>query len=529
MAVTEAVAPGAAEGTVEGHGGSPSPVGGAAALFGTVDHVVIGRLYVILAFVLLVVSRVAGVLIDAERLDTSSTSILDEYLAQVFSFHLVADPLLFLVPAFLGLAIAVVPLQVGAATVAFPRAAAASFWAWLLSAGVLVTGHALEGAVLFAEGDRDRILLSLVGTAGVAGALLVGIVCVLTTVLAARTAGMTLDRVPMFTWGTFVAGLVWLVSLPVAVGALVYTYLDVRYGAGVGAASRLHWLYGSPATFAFAFPLVGVLLDVVPTMAKTRLRNRGILLGAVGAAGILTFAGDLLEATRDGSIYQDFLYVVASFAFVLPLLAVLGGVADALRRGTLNLTAPLLLGIAGYLLLLAGAAGNAVRVIDGLDLVGTSADAGVSELAIVAGILGVAAGLHYWPTKLVGAPLKEGAGRLAAAVLLVGGVAAGVPDIVSGFLDQPFGVSALASVEDGVEALNAVTLVGGIVVLLGVALVLLNLAVGRNGDGEVPADPWDGQTLEWATASPPAPGGPGPLEPVTSAEPLLDKKEASAG
>jgi heme/copper-type cytochrome/quinol oxidase subunit 1 len=466
-------------------------------------------------------------LVDAERLDTSSISILDEYLDQVFNFHLIADSLLFLVPAFLGLAIAIVPLQVGASTVAFPRAAAAAFWGWLLSAGVLVTSHALEGGGLLGQGDTDRILLGVIGTGGVVVSLLVGIVCVLTTVLALRTAGMTVDRVPMFTWAMFVTGLVWLVSLPVVVGVLVYTYLDVRYGSGIGASARLRWIYGAPAVFSFALPLVGVLLDVVPTLARTRLRNRGILLGAVGLAGVLTFSADLLQATQDAAIYQDALYVAGSFALLLPLLAILGGIADTLRRGSLALSAPLLLGISGYLLLLAGVAGNALRVIDNLDLVGTSADSGVSELAIVAGILGVAAGLHYWPTKLVGAPLKEGAGRLAAVVLLLGGLACGVPDIISGFLDQPFGVSAIGSVEDGVEALNAVALVGGIVVLLGVALVLLNLAGGRNGDdGDVPDDPWDGLTLEWATASPPVPGGPGPLEPVTSAEPLLDQKEA---
>jgi heme/copper-type cytochrome/quinol oxidase subunit 1 len=528
MAVTEAVAP--AAGATDGHDDAAhAPVGGLAGLIGTVDHIVIGRLFVVVSLVFLVVSRAAGLLVNAERLDTSSISILDEYLAQVVSFHLLGDSLLFLLPAFLGLAIAIVPLQVGASTVAFPRAAAAAFWAWLLSGGVLIVGHALEGGGIFDADKTYRILLSVIGTGGVIGSLLVGVVCLLTTVLALRTAGMTVDRVPMFTWGMFVAGVLWLAMLPIALGVLVYTYLDVRYGAGIGASSRLRWIYGAPTIFAFAFPLVGVLLDIVPTMAKQRLRNRGILMGAVVVGGLLTFGADTLQGAVDGSIYEDFLYVVTAFALLLPLLAILGAVADTLRRGTLKVTAPLVLGIAAYLLLLAAVAANALRVISGLDLVGTSADSGVSELAVVAGILGVAAGLHFWPTKLVSAPLKDGAGILAALVLLLGGLAAGVPDIISGFQDQPFGVAALDHVKDGVEAMNGIALVGSIVVILGIALVLLNVAVGRNDDDDVPADPWDGQTLEWATASPPVPGGPGPLAPVTSAEPLLDNKEASAG
>jgi cytochrome c oxidase subunit 1 len=82
-------------------------------------------------------------------------------------------------------------------------------------------------------------------------------------------------------------------------------------------------------------------------------------------------------------------------------------------------------------------------------------------------------------------------------------------------------------VEDGVEALNGLWTAGAALGALGALLVLVALVTGRGkADGDVPADPWDGHTLEWATASPPAPGGPGPIEPVTSATPLLDRKEA---
>jgi heme/copper-type cytochrome/quinol oxidase subunit 1 len=350
-------------------------------------------------------------------------------------------------------------------------------------------------------------------------------VCVLTTVLTLRTAGMTVDRVPMFTWGSFVAGAVWLVSLPVLVAVLALTYLDVEYGAGLGAADHLAWAFGMPQVFAFAVPALGLLLDVVPVSAGQRLRSRGAFLVLVALAGLLSFGAELL--TADDSIYQDALYVGAAFALLVPMLAIAGGVADTLRRGRPRPTAPLLLAVASLLLLLAAAVTNAVRVIDNFDLIGTSADAAVRELVVVAGLAGVAGAAQYWSTKLFGASLKEGLGRLTALVLLFGGLLVGVPDLVSGFLDQPDGVAALPAVEDGVEAMNAISLVGGVLVLVGLLLVLLNLAVGRTGDGDdVPSDPWDGHTLEWVTASPPLPGGPGSIEPVTSATPLLDRKEA---
>jgi heme/copper-type cytochrome/quinol oxidase subunit 1 len=508
-----------------GEGAAPVAESGLAALLSTTNHLTVGRLYVATAFVLLLIGQACGVLVGVERIDTSDT-LFDGSIEAIFSIHLTSGLYLFLVPAFLGLAIAIVPLQLGASTVAFPRAAAASFWAWLLSSGVLLASALLDGGFPAFATDIDGILLWTIGLGGVAVSLTVAAVCVVTTVLALRTAGMTVDRVPMFSWASFVAGSIWLLSLPVLVGALVLNYLEWQYDVQLGASSFLMWAFGAPQVFAFALPLLGVALDVVPVAAGTRLRNRGVLLGAVGVAAVLSFGADLVAAGADPSIYQDVLYVGASFVLLLPVLAILGGIADTLRRGTIRLSAPLLLGLSAVLLLLAGVAVNALRVIDNLDLVGTSADDAVRDLAIAAGLLGVVGAAWFWSTKLFGVELSEGLGRTAALVILLGGVVSGGAALAAGFLDQPAWLPVEGPVEDGVEALNAVWAAGAALVLLGVLLVAAGLLRRRSGDAEVPGDPWDGQTLEWATASPPEPGGPGPIDPVTSATPLLDRKEA---
>jgi cytochrome c oxidase subunit I len=170
---------------------------------------------------------------------------------------------------------------------------------------------------------------------------------------------------------------------------------------------------------------------------------------------------------------------------------------------------------------------NAVRVIDGLDLTGTTADSSVVHFVLLAGLIGVAGAVHHWSSKIFGVVLAEGTARTAAVVLFLGTVLLAGPDLVSGFLDQPAGLLP-EQAEDGVEALNAVALGGGVVVTLGVVLVVVNVLAGAaKRDGEaVAADPWgNGQTLEWLAASPPSPSGIGPVEPVISAEPLLDAKE----
>ena len=495
---------------------------GLAGLLGTVDHIGLGRMWVLASLLFLLVAGAAGGLVGAERLDPSEVNFLDDAVPELFSLHATAGVFLFLLPGFIGIATAVVPLQLGAATVAFPRAAAAAFWGWFLSGGVVVASYVIEGGPR--GSDPDGVLLWTVGLGGVLVSLCLAVVCLVTTVWTLRTAGMNLARVPGLAWTTLVSGVVWLLSLPVLLAGVILLYLEVEYGAELDGGSLLRWAYGPPAVFAYALPALGVVVDVVPVAAGVRQRNHGVLLGAVAAVGILSFSADLLLVGRDASITEDFLYVVAAFAIVLPLLALLGGVADTLRRGRLNLTSPLLFSIVALLALVLAAVSGAVRAVDALDLVGTTADTAVVHLALAAGAVGVVGGLHHWATKIFGTPFSEGVGRAAAVVLLLGGVLLAAPDIVSGFLDQPAGLVTGAEVDDGVEALNLVSLVGGGIVVLGVLLVLVNLAgaVSRRPTDDAPADPWGGHTLEWRTTSPPAPGGPGPLEPVTSPAPLLD-------
>ena len=494
---------------------------GLAGLLGTVDHIGLGRMWVLASLLFLLVAGAAGGLVGAERLDVSEVNFLDDAVPELFSLHATAGIFLFLIPAFIGIAMAVVPLQIGAATVAFPRAAGAAFWGWFLSGGVLVASYVIEGGPR--GSDPDGVLLFAVGLGGVLVSLCLGAVCVVTTVWTLRTAGMTLDRVPALAWTMFVAGVVWLLTLPVLLAGVILLYLEVQYDAAIDAGSLLRWAFGPPAVFGYALPALGVALDVVPVAAGTRQRNRGILIGAVAAVGILSFGADLLLVGRDTSITEDLLYVAGAFALVLPLLAILGGIGDTLRRGRFNPTSPLLFSIVSVLALVLAAVAAAVRSIDGLDLVGTTADTAVVHLALAGGAVGVVGALHHWPSKIFGTVFSEGIGRTAAVLLLLGGVALAAPDLVSGFLDQPAGLVAGADVEDGVEALNLVSLAGGGLVLLGVLLVLVNLTGSASRrDEPAPDDPWGGHTLEWRTTSPPAPGGPGPLEPVTSAAPLLD-------
>ena len=143
---------------------------------------------------------VIAALLGIERIDSSGTQILQlNAVGQLFSLYSIGMVFLFTVPLFLGVAICVVPLQVGARTLAFPRAAAASFWAWLVSSGVLVASYIMNGGP--GGGDAKGVDLFLVSFSALSLSLLLAAICVGATVLALRAPGMTIDQAPFGAWG----------------------------------------------------------------------------------------------------------------------------------------------------------------------------------------------------------------------------------------------------------------------------------------------------------------------------------------
>ena len=149
-------------------------------------------------------------------------------------------------------------MQVGANTIAFPRAAAMAFWGWLIGSGLVVAAYAVDGGPV---GSRAKAVdLSYAGLALVLAALIVATVCVLTTVIALRTPGLWLDRMPMFSWSMVVAGTLWLLTLPVLLANILLIYIDHHYGRpalfGIGSNQwpQLSWAFAQPADLRRGHP-----------------------------------------------------------------------------------------------------------------------------------------------------------------------------------------------------------------------------------------------------------------------------------
>jgi cytochrome c oxidase subunit 1 len=506
---------------------APAEAPGLAGWFTTSDHKRIGRLWVATSLLFLVVGGVAGAVLGFERMGDGLDLLTSGSFAQVYTFHGEVAVWLFLVPCTIGIATVVLPLQVGSPEIAFPRGAAAAYWAYLVSAVLLVGAYAADGGPTGGSSAAvDLYLLALLGLLLSTG---LALVCLLTTAITMRTAGMGLDRTPAFTWSIVVGGSLTLLTSPVLGARLVEAYIGSHFGGDIGAYSHISWFWSLPQVYLLAVPAAGVALEVVPVLAGTRLRRHGAALVVIGALGVLGLGG----WAQYPPAFDDLLYVGLALAAVIAPLALLGLLGDTLRAGGApkgGSKAALALSLGAVVFLLLGAIAGALQSIDGLDLRGTVWEAGQVHLVLYgAATMGTFAALWWWAPKLWGATLSEGLGLLAFAASFLGGLALVVPDLVNGLAnDVPLRGRTFG--DDTVTTLNVVSAVGGVLVVLAVVAVVLALLAIVRSRGACADDPWNGATLEWATSSPPASANFSSAIPlVTSATPLLDtNSEVSA-
>lgn len=498
----------------------------------TADHKKIGRLYLVSALAFGAAALVLQALVGFERMDPSSAQIFKaNAVDQIFSLASIGMVFLVVAPLLLGLAIAVVPLQVGARSIAFPRAAALSYWTWLVGGGLMIGAYAMNGGP--GGGDRYGIRLFDAAFGIVVLGLLIGSLCVATTVLTLRAPGMGLRRVPFFAWGSMVGGVMLLLTLPAVLGNLVILYIDHRAGRPIGIGSgaqigpHLAWAISQPQIYAYTVPALGLVADVFPVFARSRQRLTSGLMLAIGAAGLLGF-GAWAQTQYAPKLTTEFVFVLMALAAVVPPLAVLVFSTATLRGAKAKAAAPLVFALVAGLAAAGAGAMGMLTPVKGLHLLGTAYAQGHTDAVLYAGLLAGLGGLVYWGPKLWGRCLPDGPAKGLAALGLLAALAATVPLFVAGFIDQPYGTVVGFTKEDGTAALNGIA-GGGAAALALVVVAMLALSLRGFLKG-APAgdDPWRGHTLEWATSSPPPAGNfQGPLPPVTSEQPLLDLKEGN--
>lgn len=502
----------------------------------TVDHRRVGRLFAVSGLVAGLGILIVALLTAIERIDSRALALLPaDTTYQLATLYRIGLPFLVVAPLLLGMAVAVVPLQVGAPGIAFPRAATLSYVVWLGGAVLVVSAYLGNGGP--GGGSNQNVQLFMAGLIVTVLGLLLAALCVVTTLFTMRAPGLALDRVPMFSFANLIACSVMLVSWPVLIANLVDFYVSHRYGQiPFGNATKLmpfiDWAVIHPGVTLFALPALGFIADVVPTFARVRQPLRSVLLVAMGVAGLLAFGGDVQRAMYPQVSYRP-LMILVSLGTVLPFILVLGLSALALRSGKPKLGAPLIFAMAAGLVGLLGAAMSVLMPFSRLKLMdgpGVSADglrivastvypAAQASAMLIAGLLAGCGALAYWGPRLWGRQLDDRKVAPLALAGLAGAALIAIPEGITAFSKQP--IDEVSFVISGpYQLLNILATVGyGLVALMVLGVAAL-AARGFMKGTPVGQDPWEGQSLEWAVE------GAHDLA-VSSAQPLYDRKDVS--
>lgn len=545
----------------EHHGDDASPSGGDG-LFRLVtsnDHKDVGRLWIGTSLFFFVLVSLLGIAVEFERvaLDPDIFGSVSRAF-QAWTLFRTAAIFMVVIPMFIGLATVITPLQVGSASIAFPRLAAAAFWAWLFASIIHVVSFVADGGLGPAQTTSVQSTLLTMSSLGfMILALLGASICIATTVVALRPTGMTLIEVPAFSWSMLVATSIWLISLPVIVSSLILGYVDLQgqpfldLGNPELLWSRVEWAWSQPQIFAYAIPVLGILADIIPVQTNTRQANRPVLMGLIGAFGAFSFGAWAQSAWSKGSdeafvdgnlIYEEFLYLAFGLVIFLPAFGAFSGAMDQIRRGKVPKPGAALIGsVFGALALLGAIVVGEVRVLGSLlELIGlepgfnalhedgvlVSSSTGILILVVAASMASAAGAFVHWAPKIFGGYAVDPLGALAAMALFGGGLTAGVANLLSGLDGQPDDIRLVTDVDGLISTMNLMSTVG-VAMIAGGALATIGAVLGAGRSKEIiPDDPWGGQTLEWAAPSPPPAGNfVEPIGVVRSAQPLLDEIE----
>lgn len=506
------------------------------------DHKKIGRLYAGFGLLGLLGVAVIGLLLGLERTDDAANILPGDSLLQLFQLHRVGLVFLVAIPLTLGVAIAVVPMQIGARSLAFARLALTGFYGWLGGAVLMVVALGGNGGIN--GGNAQMVDLFLAAHGLMILGLLASAGAVATTVLTSRAPGVTLRRVPFLTWSALVQALALIVAMPVMFGAIVFLFIDHRnaqlaFGGALGIGDWVGMFLSQPMTYVYALPAFGLLAEMLPVTFGKRHPLRQVVFAGIAVVGVAALAGVTRQVTfpvdfggASADIVPDL--VVMAFFLGLPLL----GAVITLAIGAMvakpgpekirpRITSPLLFGFFGAGMIIVGMIGTVLNAIVDLDLAGTVFDEGAAVYVTYGAALAMIGALLFWSPKLWGMQIAEKKVLPLALLGVLATILASLPHYIAGFTGQ----TASAGTYDGDGSstiLNGLVLAGHGLMALTVLAVVGAIASSR-GDADPGLNPWCAHTLEWSLPSPAPAHNYAALPTVRSAEPELDQTPSTEG
>ncbi|MFM7775660.1 MAG: cytochrome c oxidase subunit I, partial [Actinomycetota bacterium] len=494
-------------------------------LLTTTDHKVIGYMYLVTSFVWFLIGGILALAIRAELAQPGLQYMSSEQYNQVFTMHGTIMLLMFATPLFVGFANVIMPLQIGAADVAFPRMNMLSYWLYffgsiMATAGFLTPGGAASfGWTAYAPLSSNIYSpgigadLWIVGLAVSGLGTILGGVNFVTTIFTMRAPGMTMFRMSIFSWNTLLTALLILIAFPPLAAALLALESDRLFGSHIfdpanGGAmlwQHIFWFFGHPEVYILALPFFGIVTEILPVFSRKPIFGYKGLIAATVAIAALSVAVWAHHMYASGQVDLAF------FSFMTFLIAVPTGVKffnwiGTMWRGSLTFETPMMWAMGFLITFLLGGLTGVILASPPLDFAVSASYFVVAHFHYVlfgTVVFAMFGGFYFWWPKMTGRMLNETLGKIHFWTLFIG--------FHTTFLIQHWlGIKGFPRryadylATDGFTFMNMVSTVGAALLALSMIPFAINIWITRNAPKVNTNDPWGyGASLEWATSCPP--------------------------
>ncbi|GII57188.1 putative cytochrome c oxidase subunit 1-beta [Planotetraspora thailandica] len=510
------------------------------------DHKVIGHMYLIASFGFFLIGGLAAMVIRAELVEPGMQFVDLQRYNEMFTIHGTIMLLLFATPLFAGFANEIMPLQIGAPDVAFPRLNMVSFWLFLFGGVMVLSGFVAGGPPAFGwtaysplnsrtfspEPGAD---LWIMGLALSGLGTILGAVNFITTIITMRAPGMHMFRMPIFTWNVFFTSILVLLAFPVLAAALLVLEADRKLGARIYDSAtggpliwqHLFWFFGHPEVYIVALPFFGIITEIIPVFSRKPLFG---YIGMVGATMAITGLSMTVWAHHmfaTGQVLLPF-FSVMSFLIAVPTGVKFFNWTGTMWRGHLTFETPMLWAVGFLATFLLGGLTGVILASPPLDFHVTDSYFVVAHFHYVlfgTVVFAMFGGFYFWWPKFTGTMLNETLGKIHFWMVFIGFQVTFLVQHWLGISGMPRRYGDYSPV-DGFTTLNMLSSAGAF--LLGASNLpfFYNIwLTARRGERVTVNDPWgNGNSLEWITTCPPPRHNFHFLPPIRSERPAFDMR-----